>query len=108
MSVDRIEGFEQALAALAVQIGDALPEPADGRLDVGLLALHLFELRGKKRLFLFGHEVDAAEPLALALELEKSTLDLGERGKGGPVLQAGERKAGFRRAVELLADGATG
>src|ERR1043166_3876020 len=54
MAVDRIEGFEQPLAALAVQIGDALAEPRNSLLNVGLLALHLFELGGKLRLFLLG------------------------------------------------------
>jgi len=44
MTVDRVESFEQPLAALAVQIGDALAKPDDRFLDVGLLPLHLLEL----------------------------------------------------------------
>ena len=47
MPVHRLEGFEQALAAFAVQIGDAVPQPRDGFLDIGPLPLHLFELRGE-------------------------------------------------------------
>ena len=108
MPVHRVEGFEQALAALAVQIGDALPEPDDGFLDIGLLALHLLELGGKLGLFLLGPEIDAAEPLAVAFELQQPRLDLGQRRKGGARLQAGERQAVLRHAVELLADRARG
>ena len=83
MAVDRIEGFEQALAAFAVQIGDALAEPRDGLFDVALLALHLFEFDGKLDLLLLCGEIDAAKPLAVAFELQKAGLDLNERRNFG-------------------------
>src|SRR3990172_13236379 len=99
MRVHRVEGLEQPLAPLAVQIGDALAEPRDGLLDVGFLARELFEPGGKLRLFLLGHEIDAAEPLAIALKLNEACLDLRKRREARALLYAGERKTRLRRAV---------
>ena len=101
----RIEGFEQPLAAFAVQVGDALAEPRDRLLHVGALALHLLEARGQLGLFLLGAKIDAAKPLAIASELSEPPLDLGESGEGVAGFTPASRKTGFRRAVELLADG---
>ena len=108
MPVHRVEGFEQALAALAIEIGNALPQPHDGFLDIGLLPLHFLELGGKLSLFLLGSQIDAAQPLAVAFEFEQPRLDIGERWNGGARLQSAKRQAVFRRAVELIADRASG
>src|SRR5262249_24356766 len=62
------------------------------------------ELDRKLRLFLLGTEIDAAEPLTIALELLQLGLDLDERRNGRIRLQRGKREACFRRAIELLAD----
>jgi hypothetical protein len=76
--VHAVEGFEQPFPAFAVQIGDALAEPRDRLLNIGLFALHFLKPRGDVRLFLLGAEIDAAKPLALASELQEPPLDLGK------------------------------
>src|ERR1041384_3592755 len=106
MPVDRIEGFEQPLASFAVQIGDALAEPRNSLLNVGLLALHLFKLGRKLGLFLFRGKIDAAQPFAIAFQLQEPRLNFSERRDVCARLEPSKRETSFRRAVELLANGA--
>ena len=47
---------------------------------------------------------DTAEALPVAFQLGKLSLDFGEDGEGTAFLDGCKRKAGFRGAVELLAD----
>ena len=69
-------------------------------------AHQLFQLRGERGLFFFGHQVHPAEPFAVAFKLQKLGLDLGKWRKLGTLFEAGQRQAGFRHAIELLANGA--
>ena len=96
VAVDLVEGGEQAAAALAVQVGDALAELADRLLEVVALAGQGFGFLADLAGVLLGAEVDGAEAVAGAAE----AVDLGfqrrrpRARRRRPVAWAARRSAG--------------
>jgi len=102
--VHLLEGFEHALAALAVQARNSLAELRDGADEILALARHRLELLGEFARFFLGAEVDAAEAFSLALQAVELRVDLLDGRKLGAFLEIGlgERRRGL--AFERFAD----
>src|SRR5215472_11594328 len=104
MIVDDLEGGEQPLARLAVEILDALAQPLD-RLD------EIIPLGGKRAMLrldlaqlLLGAQIDGAEALALAAQAIEPRLDLAGVGKLGATLELGELRNTLGRHFQHFAD----
>src|SRR4028119_47250 len=69
MPVDLFESCQQALAALMVEVLDALPQALDRLLEVVVLLAHGLEPRFQLARLFFSAKVDAAQLVALVLEL---------------------------------------
>ena len=83
MLVDHLEGGDQPLAALAVQLVDALAQARDGAGQVGALGLHGLSRVAVFGGLLLGAQVDRADGLALALQVVEVGLDaVGVGGDG--------------------------
>ena len=79
VGVDLLERGQQALAALAVELGDALAQPADRLGQVGALGLERGDLLVQLLGLVLGAQIDRAHVVALADQALELVLDLVER-----------------------------
>ena len=90
MPVDHLEGRQQSLTALAVQLVDSLAQAGDGAGQVRLLGAQGFQPLGVPTGLLLGPQVHGAQGLALAFEIVEMGLDAaGFRRDGHGLIRQG-------------------
>ena len=106
MAVHRLEGGEQPLAPLAVQVLDAVPQPLDRLLEILALDRACRRAASSSSLrLLLGAQIDAAEPLALVLQLVQRALSIASACRQlGVGLEPGKLAQLVERPAEMLCD----
>ena len=89
MLVHLIKGFEQALAAITVQFGDALPQPGDGCFKICLFGAHALNFTCNLIEHFLGPEIDAAKTLTIRFQSGNPGIDFRQIRNGFVILQPG-------------------
>jgi len=104
MRVDELEGIVEPRLALAVQLLNGAAQLGDCLFDVVSLGRHALQLGREFSQIFIGLQIDAAQPLAIGLELGQLAVDVDVGGKRGTSFETGERQAILGRDLEGLAN----